>query len=144
MKRNGVGLIAVLLLLIFVVANKPAEQTKTVAQPDIKTLMNRALAEEFTPGREILMDLVEIPPNTALERHWHPGEEFHYYLEGEVEVRIDGEPTIVGKPGTVGHVPYKKMHTAVTGKKGAKVLVVRVHTTGEPARYLEKDTTGKP
>ena len=142
---KGIGALTLTILLgIIVVANQPADRTKTVAQPDIKTLMKQALAEEFTPGREILMDLVEIPPNTALERHWHPGEEFHYYLEGEVEVRIDGEPTIVGKPGTVGHVPFKKLHTAVTGKKGAKVLVVRVHTTGEPARYLEKDTPRKP
>lgn len=111
----------------------------TPANPDVKTLMQRALAEEFTPDREVLVDMVVIPPNSELERHWHPGEEFHYYLEGEVEVRIDGEPPIIGTPGTVGHVPYKKLHTAVTGEKGARILVFRVHTRGEPWRYLEKE-----
>ena len=34
------------------------------------------------------MDLVEIPPNGQLDRHWHPGEEFHDYLEGDPEITI--------------------------------------------------------
>jgi quercetin dioxygenase-like cupin family protein len=109
--------------------------------PNVKTLMQRPLAEEFTPDREILVDLVEIAPNTALDRHWHPGEEFHYYLEGEVEIRIDGEPPVIGTPGTVGHVPFKKWHTAIAGEKGAKILVFRVHTEGAPWRYLEEEPT---
>lgn len=113
------------------------------ARPDVKTLMQTPLADEFTPGREVLVDLVQIPPNTTLERHWHPGEEFHYYLDGEVEIKLDGEPSIIGTPGAVGHVPYKKWHTAVAGKKGAKVLVFRVHTKGEPVRYIEKDGAAK-
>jgi len=109
------------------------------AKVNVQTLMQTALAEEFTPGREVLVDFVEIPPNTTLDRHWHPGEEFHYYLEGEVEIKIDGEPAVKGKPGTVGHVPYKKWHLAVAGEKGAKILVFRVHTKGEPWRYLEEE-----
>lgn len=108
------------------------------AKANVKTLMEMPLAKDFTPDREVLVDLVEIPPNTALERHWHPGEEFHYYMEGEVEIKIDGEPSIMGTPGTVGHVPYKKWHTAVAGKDGVKLLVFRVHTAGEPWRYLEE------
>ena len=79
---------------------------------------------------------------TTLERHWHPGEEFHYYLEGEVEIAIDGHEPIVGTPGTIGHVPYKALHTAITKEKSAKVLVFRVHTKGQPMRHLE--TEGAP
>jgi quercetin dioxygenase-like cupin family protein len=109
------------------------------AKSDVKTLMQMPLADEFTPGREVLVDLVQIPPNTTLDRHWHPGEEFHYYMEGEVEIKIDGEPSIIGTPGAVGHVPFKKWHMAVAGKKGAKILVFRVHTKGEPWRYVDKE-----
>jgi quercetin dioxygenase-like cupin family protein len=100
--------------------------------------MQMPLADDFTPGREVLIDLVQIPPNTSLDRHWHPGEEFHYYLEGEVEIKIDGAPSIIGTPGTVGHVPFKKWHVAVAGAKGAKIVVFRVHTKGEPWRYADK------
>jgi quercetin dioxygenase-like cupin family protein len=109
----------------------------------LENLLQQALAEEFTPGREIVISFVEIPPNTTMDRHWHPGEEFHYYLEGEAEISIDGEASFVGTPGTVGHIPFKKMHTATTGEKGAKAIVFRVHTEGEPIRYLEEGGTSE-
>ena len=109
----------------------------------LENLLQQPLADEFAPGREVVVSLVEIPPHTTMDRHWHPGEEFHYYLEGEVEIAIDGETSIIGTPGTVGHVPFKKMHTAITGDKGAKILVFRVHTEGKPVRYLEKGGTSE-
>lgn len=102
-----------------------------------KTLLQQAMANEFTPSREVLVDHVEIPPNTTMDWHSHPGEEFHYYLEGEVELAFDGSPSIVGTPGTVAHIPYKKVHTVITRGKGVKIVVFRVHTKGEPVRTLE-------
>ena len=82
-------------------------------QPKFEDLMKQVLSNEIAPDREVIVSLVEIPPHTRLKRHWHPGEEFHYYLEGEVTIELDGKPDIVGKPGTVGHVPLKAVHTAV-------------------------------
>jgi quercetin dioxygenase-like cupin family protein len=112
-------------------------------EPKMENLFQKALAKEFTPGREVIVSLVEVPPNTTMERHWHPGEEFHYCLEGETELVVDGQPTVLETPGKVSHVPYKKMHTVVTKKKGVKLLVFRVHTKGKPVRYLEKGGTAK-
>jgi len=102
----------------------------------LENLLQMTLDDQFVPGREVVVSYVEVPPNTTMERHWHPGEEFQYYLEGEVEIEIDGAPAITGKPGMVGHVPFKKMHTARTGEHGARLVVFRVHTKGEPVRYL--------
>lgn len=73
----------------------------------VTNLLTAALSTEFTPGREVLIDLVEIPPNQKLDWHWHPGEEFHYYLEGDAVVERIDAPPIIGKPGTVGHVAFK-------------------------------------
>jgi len=109
----------------------------------IENLLLESLSKEFTPDREVRIDLVEFPPDTALGWHWHPGEEFHYYLEGEVEIQIEGQPSILGKPGTVGHIPFKTRHQAVTHKKAAKVLVFRVHSKGEPWKYDENDHHNK-
>lgn len=109
-------------------------------KPDDSKVTNLILTElskEFTPDREVRIDMVEIPPNTTLERHWHPGEEFHYYMEGEVEIRIDGESSIIGTPGKIGHVPFMKHHIAIAGSEGAKILVFRVHTKGKPWRYTD-------
>lgn len=103
----------------------------------VTNLLTRALSHEFTPEREVLVDLVEIPPNQKLDWHRHPGEEFHYYLEGNPRIELRGAAPIIGKPGTVGHVPFQQVHQATAGDQGAKVLVFRVHTKGLPWRYLE-------
>ena len=88
----------------------------------VSNLLHAALSEDFTPGREVLVDVVEIPPNTALDRHWHPGEEFHYYLDGEPIIEIEGRDRANPRLGTVGHVPYKARHRASAGDAGATIL----------------------
>ena len=115
--------------------------SSTPTELKLENLLRMPLADEFIPDREIVVSYVEIPPNLTMDRHWHPGEEFHYYLEGEVTIAIDGERSIIGTPGTVGHVPFEKMHTAITGDQGARILVFRVHTAGMPVRYLETGAT---
>jgi quercetin dioxygenase-like cupin family protein len=104
----------------------------------VTNLLTAALSTEFTPGREVLIDLVEIPPNQKLDWHWHPGEEFHYYLEGNPVIERVDAPPIIGKPGTVGHVAFKQRHQAAAGDNGARILVFRVHTKGEPWRYQDE------
>lgn len=116
-----------------------------LAGSKVTNLLTAALSVDFTPNREILVDLVEIPPNQKLDWHWHPGEEFHYYLAGDPIIQLADAPPIIGKPGTVGHVGFKQRHQATAGDKGAKIIVFRVHTKGEPWRYLDnsQDHKGK-
>ncbi len=102
----------------------------------MENLLRQALVAEIAPNREIIISYVEIPPHTTMQEHWHPGEEFHYYLEGEVTIDFEGKRQIAGKAGEVGHVPLRQVHTAVTGDKGARILVFRVHVKGKPVRYL--------
>lgn len=109
------------------------------AKSKVTNLLQSSLSDEFTPGREVLVDLVEIPPNSQLDRHWHPGEEFHYYLEGDPEITIEGIGLTRPALGTVGHVPFETLHSAGAGKTGARILVFRVHTKGKPWRYLENE-----
>ena len=135
--------ILIIFLSVGLVGCSTAHEATPPTELKLENLLQQSLADECTPGREVVVRYVEIPPNTAMDRHWHPGEEFHYYLEGEVEIAIDGETSIIGTPGTVGHVPFKKMHTAITGEKGAKILVFRVHTEGKPVRYLEGGGTSE-
>jgi quercetin dioxygenase-like cupin family protein len=109
----------------------------------VTNLLTTTLSTEFTPGREVLIDLVEIPPNQKLDWHWHPGEEFHYYLEGNPVIERVDAPPIIGKPGTVGHVAFKQRHQATAGDQGAKIIVFRVHTKGAPWRYLDETRDSK-
>ena len=113
------------------------------ARSKVTNLLTTTLSTEFTPGREVLIDLVEIPPNQKLDWHWHPGEEFHYYLEGNPVIERADAPPIIGRPGTVGHVAFKQRHQATAGDQGAKIIVFRVHTTGAPWRYLDETRDSK-
>jgi quercetin dioxygenase-like cupin family protein len=133
MRARGIGLI--LLATAALLGGTTPDAAAPVAKANVQNLLQQALDPEFTTGREVLVDLVEIPPNGVLERHWHPGEEFHYYLEGDARIEIDGRPAVEGQPGTVGHVPFRAKHRATAGPQGAKVLVFRVHTQGQPWRY---------
>ena len=129
----------VFLLALSRCAASPAPAAAPAPLHSVATdLLRQRLAEEFAPGREVIVSLVEIPPHTTLERHFHPGEEFHYYLEGEVEIAVDGEPSRIGRAGTTGHIPFRKIHTAITHESSAKILVVRVHTASEPIRYVQE------
>ncbi len=129
------------LMGIGLVGCNAARTSSPLTDLKMENLLRMSLTDEFIPDREIVVSYVQIPPNVTMDRHWHPGEEFHYYLEGEVTIVIDGERSITGTPGTVGHVPFEKMHTAITGDQGARILVFRVHTAGMPVRYLETGAT---
>jgi quercetin dioxygenase-like cupin family protein len=89
---------------------------------------------ESVDGTEVIVSRVTMPPNTSLPKHWHPGEEFGYVLEGSVVLWQDGKDDIVAKKGDVVKVPLKQVHTAITRDEGATILVFRVHEQGEPER----------
>lgn len=130
---------AALAAAFFAGASYGEAQAQAQATSKVTNLFQGALDAEFAPGREVLVDLVEIPPNATLDRHWHPGEEFHYYLAGEPEVTLGDAAPVRPALGTVGHVPFRMRHRAGAGPAGATVLVFRVHTTGEPWRHLDDE-----
>lgn len=136
MRILAIGTLTLCILIAFFAGRSyGASQAKS----KVTNLLHEALSERFIPGREVLVDLVEIPPNSQLDRHWHPGEEFHYYLKGDPEITIEGQGTRHPALGTVGHVPFETFHRAGAGKAGATILVFRVHTKGKPWRYLENE-----
>lgn len=104
------------------------------AKPGVKleTLLTAPL--EGVEGTEVIVSRVTIPANTSLPKHWHPGEEFAYVLDGSVVLWQEGKDDIVGKKGDVVQVPLKQIHTAMTKDEGAIVLVFRVHEQGKPER----------
>ncbi len=89
---------------------------------------------ELVEGTEIVVSHVEIPANTTLPKHWHPGEEFVYVLEGSEVLWQKDKPDVHLKKGDVFKVPLRQIHTATTGKERVTVLVFRVHEKGQPVR----------
>ena len=98
----------------------------------VDTLLQRGL--EVTPGTDVIIDRVSLPPNITLSRRWHPGEMFVYVMKGTVVLSPDGKGEIVGKQGNVVDVPFKQVYAARTSDDGAQLLLFRVHEAGQPIR----------
>jgi quercetin dioxygenase-like cupin family protein len=62
------------------------------------------------PGREMIQNRVDIDTDAPAIRHWHPGEEIIYVLEGSLEYEIDGEPTTTVSAGEALMVPAEAVH----------------------------------
>jgi len=91
---------------------------------------------ESAEDLEVVVSLVEIPPETRLPVHTHPGEEFAYLLEGSLGLWQEGKEDVRLKAGDVGKVPLNQVHTTFTENESAKILVFRVHKKGAPERIL--------
>jgi len=132
------AIMAVISSLGFVVFGLPHEpgngEASMAKKPTLETLLSAQL--ESTENIEVIVSRVTIPPNTSLPKHWHPGEEFAYILEGSASLWMDGEKTVPAMKGDALKVPLKKVHTAMTGDEGATILVFRIHEKGKPERYL--------
>ena len=88
---------------------------------------------EFPAGYNTVTAIAELPPGAAAGRHFHPGAETGYVMEGELELLIDGQPPRKLKAGDSYQIPEGAIHDAKTsGDKPMKVLGVYVVKAGEP------------
>jgi quercetin dioxygenase-like cupin family protein len=89
---------------------------------------------EGAAGKEVIMYIADIIPGGVAGRHFHPGPEVAYVLEGTLIVEPDGQPPLTVKKGASFHNPAKAVHNAKNGSttEPAKVLVVLVGEKGAP------------
>ena len=104
----------------------------TIKGLEINNIMTNDL--ELVEGTEVVVSHLVMPANTTLPKHWHPGEEFVYVLEGSGILWQKGKSDVILKKGDVFKVPLKQIHTAKTLDEGATILVFRVHEKGKPVR----------
>jgi quercetin dioxygenase-like cupin family protein len=91
------------------------------------------------PGREMIQVRVELDPGVASPRHWHPGEEIIYVLEGALEYEVDGQPKVTLKPGDVLFIPARTVHAAKAVGNGKGVeLATYIVEKGQPLLTLVK------
>lgn len=89
--------------------------------------------ELSTPGKIAIQVRGEFDPGAGSGRHTHPGEELAYVLEGQIEVRIDGQAPRVVKAGETFFFPAGVVHEGVnTGNTKTKVLATYIVEKGQP------------
>ena len=87
-------------------------------------------------GKEVIVNRVSFPPHTELPWHWHPGEEIFYVMSGAVTLKRRGLPDVAAQPGEAHSIAPKMIHTGHTAGEGVELVIFRIHTVGEPERYL--------
>jgi len=89
------------------------------------------------PGREVIQNRVEIDPDAPAIRHWHPGEEIIYVLEGLLEYEIDGQAPQTVTAGEALTVPAETVHAVRNvGDGDAAELATYVVEKGRPLLNL--------
>jgi quercetin dioxygenase-like cupin family protein len=89
------------------------------------------------PGREVIQNRVDIAPEAPPIRHWHPGEEIIYVLEGTLEYEIDGQSPTRVSAGEALMVPAEAVHAVRNvGDGNATELATYVVEKGKPLLNL--------
>lgn len=64
------------------------------------------------PGREVIQARVEFDPGAAFPRHYHPGEEIIFVLDGSLEYQLGDDAPVTLRAGDVLFVPARVIHSA--------------------------------
>ena len=81
---------------------------------------------------EIVMGVLRRSGESTTGKHYHPGGEFGYVLEGRVTVTSENQPPVTLIAGSSFHQPPGEWHDVSTSAQGARTVVFRVLKIGEP------------
>jgi quercetin dioxygenase-like cupin family protein len=124
------GLYAAALPFTYAQARQETEATRP--PPGSNEMLRSPLSA--LPGAEVIVSDVVIPPNAQVARHYHPGEEFLYLIEGTAIHVEEGKPDLPLKAGDTYTIPPRAIHAPRGGPEGARAIVFRVHVAGQPER----------
>jgi quercetin dioxygenase-like cupin family protein len=109
------------------------EQFRAQEQPIKRTPLQKVDLTGME-GKELNMWIAELAPGAASGRHYHPGDEALYVLEGSLALEYDGKPTVTLKAGESAHNAPKLVHNAKNPSTTTPVKVVTfmVGEKGQP------------
>jgi quercetin dioxygenase-like cupin family protein len=76
--------------------------------------------------------IAEVAPGASSGRHFHPGPETGYVIEGDMLLMIDGQAARPLKAGDSYQIPANAVHDVKGGDKGMKVMAVYMVERGKP------------
>ena len=87
-------------------------------------------------GLEVIISNVFIPSGVQVPRHYHPGEEFLYMVQGSAVQVEEGQADRVVMAGDAYVIPPEAIHAPYGGPNGGHAIVFRLHVEGQEERYL--------
>ena len=112
-----------------------ASESYSSERPSTDTLLRESLIGGWA-DQEVIVSEVNIPHNTELPWHSHPGAEIFYVLSGTIVLMQRDQADIQSQEGEVRMIPRGVVHSGKTTEDGASLLIVRVHDAGQPERIL--------
>ena len=103
------GVVGLTARAILAQSNPSGPTASTQDEPIKRTVLFRGDLEG-APGKEIVVFVADLAPGAVGGKHYHPGPEFFYVLEGTLAHEPDGGSPHMMKTGTFGSNPNKGIH----------------------------------
>ncbi len=130
LSRRAFGACAVCSAVGLVASGAEAQQPNAQTAGLTRTVVNQT---ELPGGTHVVIQvIVDVPPNSDVERHTHPGIEGGYVLEGEARLFIEGRGPIELRPGVAFQVPQGVPHSAKNGARPSKIFATLTVEKGKP------------
>ncbi len=110
-------------------AQQPLPKTQIILTTDLTGI----------EGREGIIYLAHILPGGVAGKHYHPGYQFSYVLEGSIIMNMEGKSPVRYKPGDAFYVPPRQVHWPQNdGNVPAKIVSFWIKEKGEPTNIPVK------
>ena len=138
-RKLAVGLIAATGVVgltagaILAQSSPPGSAASSQDEPIKRTVLFRGDLEG-APGKEIVVFVADLAPGAVGAKHYHPGPEFFYVLDGTLAHEPEGGPTHMMKTEAFGSNPNKGIHLIKnpSATERARVIDFLVAEKGQP------------
>jgi quercetin dioxygenase-like cupin family protein len=102
-------------------------------EPIKRTVLFRGNLEGMD-GKEIVIFIADLAPGAVGSKHYHPGPEYFYVLEGALAHTPEGSPEHMMKVGDFGSNPNKSVHIIRNPDTTARARAIDflISETGQP------------
>ena len=113
--------------------NPPSATASAQQEPVKRTVLFKGDLEGIE-GKEAIVFVAELAPGAVGAKHYHPGSEFFYVLEGTLVHEPEGGPAHAMKAGEFGSNPYRGVHTVKNPSttERAKAVDFLIADKGQP------------
>jgi quercetin dioxygenase-like cupin family protein len=106
----AIGIVGLTARAMLAQSNPPGPAASNQDEPIKRTVLFRGDLEG-APGKEIVVFVADLAPGAVGSKHYHPGPEFFYVLEGTLAHEPEGGSPHMMKTGAFGSNPNKGIHT---------------------------------
>ena len=132
MKRTAV-MLAVTLAVGIALATFGSRSLNAQQEPLKRTMLLKTDLKGLE-GKEAVVLLVELAPGAVAGKHYHPGNEINYILDGSGILEIEGQAPITLQAGTTSYIPAGDVHNvrSTSATDPLKLLGFWVAEKGQP------------